>query len=189
VKVSEDALRVIDATCKVVTALAIVVAGYWTYHKFLREEEPTLEIRARTSSRITWDSFGKDACAAEFAVKLENIGTTVFKVKRIDLEEWFVQRSLHPGENARLFDMQALEATPPIRQKSYTKGSFIARYPPGTWDQDTFEWWLRRPPDDSQLVYLKISFMDENDRLMAFETGWDVICGTDKGPAVQKETQ
>src|SRR5262249_38030974 len=63
------------------------------------------------------------------------------------------------------------------RRPSRTTGSFVARFPAGTWDRDTFEWWLRRPTDDSQLLYLKISFVDDQDRVMAFESDWDVICG------------
>ena len=186
-KLSDDTHRSVDTLCKIVTALAIVVAGYWTYHKFVREEEPTLEIRARTSSRITWDSIDKDSCAALFDVKLENIGTTLFAVRQIDVAGWLVQRKLVGAEDTRWFDAQALERTPPFFKKSSTTGSFIARFPPGTWDKDTFEWWIRRPADDSQVVYLKIAFMDEHNQVMAFETDWDVVCGTSSGGARQRD--
>ncbi len=51
-KFTDDHYRFIDAMCKVITAVALIVAGYWAYAKFVREEAPILEIRARTTSRI-----------------------------------------------------------------------------------------------------------------------------------------
>jgi hypothetical protein len=186
-KLSDDTHRSIDTLCKIVTAMAIVVAGYWTYHKFVREEEPTLEIRARTSSRITWDSIDNDSCAALFDVKLENIGTTMFAVHQIDVSGWLVQRKLVGAEETRWFDAQTLERTPPFFTKSLTSGSFIAKFPPGTWDKDTFEWWIRRPADESRLVYFRIAFLDEHNQVMAFETDWDAICGAGSGGVRQRD--
>lgn len=177
-KFTDDHYKFVDSLCKVITAVALIVAGYWGYEKFVREEAPILEIRARTTSRILWDPIGKDACSALFDVKLENIGTTLFTVRRVDVAGWLTQRKLDAGDTARVFDVQALEKTEPFYKHSFTSGSFVARFPAGTWDRDTFEWWLRRPVDDSQLLYLKISFMDDHDQEMAFESDWDVICGT-----------
>jgi hypothetical protein len=177
VKFTDDHYRFVDSVCKVITAIALIVAGVWAYQKFIREEAPILEIRARTTSRILWDPIGSDACSALFDVKLENIGTTLFTIRRVDVEGWLTQRKLDAGQTARVFDVQALEKTQPFYKQSFTTGSFVARFPAGTWDRDTFEWWLRRPTDDSQLLYLKISFVDDRDQVMAFESDWDVICG------------
>ncbi len=187
-KFTDDHYRFIDAMCKVITAIALVVAGYWAYHKFIREEAPILEIRARTTSRILWDPIGKDACSALFDVKLENIGTTLFTIRRVDVAGWLTERKLGDGESARVFDIHALEATEPFYKQSFTTGSFVARFPAGTWDRDTFEWWLRRPAGDSHLVYLKISFLDEHDNVMAFESDWDVICGTTQTVTRRRDT-
>jgi hypothetical protein len=177
VKFTDDHYRLVDSLCKVTTAIALIVAGYWGYHKFIREELPVLEIRARTTSRILWDPIGKDACSALFDVKLENIGTTLFTVRRVNVTGWLTQRKVPEGQGVVAFDVHALEKTEPFYRQSFTSGSFVARFPAGTWDRDTFEWWFRRPADDSQLLYLKISFVDDNDRMMAFESDWDVICG------------
>lgn len=176
-KFTDDHYRFVDSLCKVITAIALIVAGYWGYEKFVREEAPILEIRARTTSRILWDPIGKDACSALFDVKLENIGTTLFTIHHVDVAAWLTQRRLDAAETARVFDVQALEKTQPFYQHRFTSGSFVARFPAGTWDRDTFEWWLRRPADDSQLIYLRIAFMDEHDRMLTFESDWDVICG------------
>ncbi len=110
-------------------------------------------------------------------------------MRRVDVAGWLTERRLEAGQAARAFDVQALEQTEPFYKQSFTTGSFVARFPAGTWDRDTFEWWLRRPTNDAQILYLKISFIDEKDRVMAFESDWDVICGATQTVTRPRDTK
>ena len=78
-----------EALKNVVQICAILVAGYWTYHKFIQTEAPSLETRANVRSELSWNpSSNPRYCNAKFKVHVENAGRSSFDVLSVHVRAW-----------------------------------------------------------------------------------------------------
>src|SRR5438128_6114500 len=68
---------------------AVLVAGWWTFHLFVKKEAPGLEARGSASSQIKWQSIsGSNDKEVDFEVLLQNTGATSFNLSKIRVRAW-----------------------------------------------------------------------------------------------------
>jgi Domain of unknown function (DUF5069) len=112
----KDWSEIIKSFCQVV---AIVVAGWWTYHLFLKKEAPGLEARGSASSKIEWTSVsGSSEYEVDFQVNLENTGTTSFNISTIRVRGWEFDVA-QPEQRIAFIDPEKVEARPTFFDKTY----------------------------------------------------------------------
>ena len=79
-----------DAIAKWVQVVALFVAAYWAYTRFLTGEKPTLEERVDISSALVDERPGPlpDTCYVYFNLKLRNQGVASFDTDGIHIQAW-----------------------------------------------------------------------------------------------------
>jgi hypothetical protein len=136
---------------------AVLVAGWWTYHLFVKKEAPGLEARGSASSKIEWQSIsGSSDKEVDFQLLLQNTGTTSFNVSKIWVRGWEFDMSSRP-ERIRFLDVDQIKTQPPFFDKAYelNQGAsipFPSHYPPGASNYNSFTWVLK--PDCTKRLYL-----------------------------------
>jgi hypothetical protein len=73
-----------DSITKWIQVAALVVAGYWTYTRFIRVDAPALETVARVEMKDPFFTAHDDSCRVKIGVVVLNEGHTSFEVGRTD---------------------------------------------------------------------------------------------------------
>jgi len=98
---------------------AVLVAGWWTYHLFVKKEAPGLEARGSASSEIKWQSIsGSSDKEVDFQLLLQNTGMTSFNVSKIRVRGWEFDMS-SGADKIRFLDVNQIKTEPPFFNKTY----------------------------------------------------------------------
>jgi hypothetical protein len=132
-----------DNITKWIQIVALAVAGYWTYIRFIRVDAPTLE----PVSRVEFDGPRFDphdeSCRVKIGLKVFNEGHSGFAVSRVQIQGW--QGSPAPQKttvgNAAYFNTEWMREGVPMLNVNSVPDSLLNRnYPPGTHFDQTFSW-------------------------------------------------
>jgi len=135
---------------------AVLVAGWWTYHLFVKKEAPGLEARGSASSEIKWQSIsGSDDKEVDLQLVLQNTGMTSFNVSKIRVRGWEFDMARRE-EKITFFDVDTIKTEPPFFDKTYeldpsSSIPFPSHYPPGGSNYNSFSWVLK--PDCTKRLY------------------------------------
>src|SRR5262249_27468098 len=73
----------------IVTIVATIIGGLWTYSRFIAEDLPALALRPKMDGKVVWyERSNSDECIAEFNIKLENIGKSAIKLTEASVGAW-----------------------------------------------------------------------------------------------------
>src|ERR1700676_190087 len=87
--VSEAVAKWTSGLVNVAQTIAIVIAGIWTYQKFIKMETPSLQPRPAIITELHWSPSGQlDSCRANFVVTVRNDGKTLFTVENVLVRIW-----------------------------------------------------------------------------------------------------
>jgi hypothetical protein len=161
--------------------LAVLIAGWWTYHLFVQKEAPALEARGNATSELNWfPTAGADDWEVDFGVTLENKGTTSFNISKIRIRAWEFDYG-SAKDHIAFFDPDQIQSKPPSFEKTYPlqKGSvlpFPSHYPPGAANANSFVWLLKNP-DCTKRIYFLAEFYKEGQQSPNWSTyQWGQEC-------------
>jgi hypothetical protein len=182
----ESARNLSEMLKNAVTILAIVIAGFWTYTKFIRVEAPTLEPRGSASSSIYWNDLEGGKCEAVFDVNFANTGNTSFDVTKLEVRGWKFRRNWITGQFATYLDIDEVRNKGElIFQKTYSERlsggnhMFIGHYSPTNTFRHSFVFSIDKAPD--QNVYFEADFyINGNDQIQSYSGSWDSTCNFPK---------
>ena len=134
----------------VVQICAILVAGYWTYYKFIRTEAPSLETRPHVESRLNWNSLPDSKyCNATFTVEIENTGPSSFDVMSVHIRAWRFDPPARASKDsiAEYVDLDKIEKGPTFFDQNFTSTTLIGHFTPGEKGGASYEWIVKRSPN------------------------------------------
>ena len=164
--------------------VAVIIAGFWTYHVFTQKESPNLQHRASASSEINWiRENGPSEFTVLFNVTLENTGVTAFNISKIQVRGWEFSLDSKDG-NLTYYDYEKIMAATPFFDRTYNTQTtkllpFPQHYPPGVAFTNSFGWLLRiRDEDCKKFVLFSADFYKEGDESGPAWTAysWDQKC-------------
>lgn len=188
--IDRESTKIWSETLKnVVQVIAIIVAGYWTYHTFIQKESPALEPRASPSSSLDWNSVGRatDECEAVFRVDIENNGTASFDISKVQVRGWMFDRIKQTDKAATYLELTEVQGKEqPFFDKTYSYSAtakdanvsfpFVGHYPPGGKFGHSFVWIVSRVP--IKWVFFRADFYTKRDESQPkWYTGqWGMVC-------------
>lgn len=95
-----------DPITKWVQVLALVIAAYWTYTKFLAGEKPNLEPRVDVAMDLKDEMPGPspDSCFVYFTFDLKNQGLVSFDIDSAHIQAWWSDIRALPAEHGAYID-------------------------------------------------------------------------------------
>jgi len=101
-----------DNLTKWIQVLALGVAAYWAYTRYIRLEAPSVELRADVNIEIKEQkaAFAPDSCFVRADVEVKNSGVTSFDVGQLRAEVWQRPDLPQPGSvNLNFLDVNQIE--------------------------------------------------------------------------------
>jgi hypothetical protein len=177
-----------DNIAKWAQILALGVAAYWTYTRFLIGEAPSLEPRviARADYKI-FPGPTEGTCHLQAHIFVSNEGKTSFDVNTVHLE---VFRNPLPEATPDIrdpFDETNFERT----QNSLSHGdlqlpTLLHHYAPGRQSDQTVSWFIKKQSNQIYLFKINVGATDRSGHdLSAADTRfweWGMCTGSDKTP-------
>jgi len=173
----------LEALLTVVQICAILVAGCWTYYKFIRIDVASLETRPHIASELSWHpSPTPKHCNAEFTVHVENEGRSEFDVSSVHLRAWQFNAPGKENSPAIFLDSDEIEQGPTFVDKELTSGKLVGPYSPGVKADYSFNWAVQEAPHSMALFSADLQIKGQDKKGHERETGWTTenwqeICG------------
>jgi hypothetical protein len=133
-----------DTLKKWIEILALIVAAYWTYNKFIRIDEPALERRPWVNGDLAvklHTNATPQYCEVTYTVTLKNQGLTSFDVAAIHVRAWrneLPKPTLHPT----FLDMKGLEKGDRFINETPRTSTLLRHFEPQRETWQTFTWIL-----------------------------------------------
>src|SRR5271165_127449 len=147
-----DAFRLVwtntDRITKWIQIVALGIAAYWTYTRFLSGERPNLEIRVDLSTSLKDERPGPtpDTCYVYFGLELKNQGIVSFDVENVRIQAWRSDLPTISSGDVRLINPKEFERGQQIIDNS-DAGLLNMHFAPGESAVMDFAWVFRaRPP-------------------------------------------
>jgi hypothetical protein len=166
-----------DNITKWVQVAALVVAGYWTYTRFIKVDAPSLEPVARVEYQGPYFAPHDDLCRVKMGIVIHNEGHTSFDVGRVQVQGW--QRAPVPqsiGGSPAYFDVRNMRKGVQMLDVQSLPNSFLnRRYPPRSQYDQSFTWDFGRI---SPLWMFEVTVYDKKNKLLGNVRQWgDGGCG------------
>jgi hypothetical protein len=136
-----------DNITKWIHVVALVVAGYWTYTRFIRVEAPSLEPVARVMTKDNTPSITRHdgLCRFNIGIIVRNEGHSSFEIRRVQIQGWQSSAPQPQAGNPAYFDVKKMQEGTQILKVDSLPDSFLNRpYPPGSQYDQNFEWDFKR---------------------------------------------
>jgi hypothetical protein len=141
--------------------IAIIIAGFWTYHLFKQKDAPGLEIRGAASTNLSWSKLrDTDNYLVDFYATIKNEGTSSFDVSKIHVQAWEFASDTQK-ERLNYIDPEIIRSGQPFFEKTYqlnetSSSVFPSHYPPGAEHGNSFGWTLK--PDCKKWMLFATDF-------------------------------
>ncbi len=180
-----------EALKNVVQIFAILVAGYWTYHKFIQTEAPSLETRTQVMSELNWNpSPNLKYCNANFTVHVENKGQSTFEVSSVHIRAWkFNDAPAKEDTVATFLDPLEIETGPTFFDREFTSGRLVRSYAPGVKADCSFDWAVHRTPNSMALFSADLKIKGHGKEREWTTRNSQEICGTVHSDVELKESK
>lgn len=180
-------LRVLRSALIVVQIAAILVAGLWTYMKFIRTEAPLFKNSAKADHELHAPIPLPDGCRRQFSVTLTNTGKTTFEVKKVVMRFWRFTFDRKHDEPVKVLDLREIEKQPEQFKQEFKvtdSGSgdkalinpYLGQYRPGELYRHTWDLLLDDSGDDWFYVKAEM-FIDNMDKATKIAGDWGPVCG------------
>jgi hypothetical protein len=135
-----------DALTKWIQVVALGVAAYWAYTRFVIADEPSLEPLCKVGgelSRMVSPLAG--ACVLSFRIAVENAGSVSFDVREVDVQAWPFALDLPGPGGVSPIDLDKAESSTPIIHGPLKSRFLVSHYPPKGASDESFSWVLSAP--------------------------------------------
>jgi len=133
--------------------LALLVAGIWTYEKFVRTESPLHTPKGKTSGELIWEATADPSiCQANFILRLENTGTQPFTVSSVKVSAWLFEPPISPDTPLAFLDEAEILRSKPDFERSFQNIALCREYAPQAIAHQMFSWFLRKLPRKALFV-------------------------------------
>lgn len=155
---------------------AIIVAGWWTYHKFIKTEAPSLELRADVMSNVNWvPSSNPEYCQANFRIQVENSGKSSFDLGSIHVRAWKFDVPANENAAATSFDNDQIKKGPTFFDRTFRTAP-TGHYAPGVKGDGGFNIAVSR--STNSLVLFSADLLSD-DQVIIRTTEWQMaMCDT-----------
>src|SRR5262245_32379052 len=164
----------------VAEVIALFVAAYWAYDKFLKIEAPQLKERFEISHELSWDPSGYSThCFGTWEIRLKNIGKSEVAVESAFVKMWLIP-NVTPDPTGRpsfINPEQLVDKIEPVETVT-AGGNLVHPYAPDVSSHETFSFLIKKQPNQIAVF----SFGANGDSLGAYD--WDRVCSAQlKKPA------
>jgi|ERR1035437_8717211 hypothetical protein len=167
----------------VVQICAILVAGWWTYHKFIQIDVSSFETRHHIASELSWHpSPNKNYCNAEFKVQVENEGKSPFDVLSVHIQAWKFNAPSNEDPVATFQDPDEIKKGATFLDKEFTSSKLVGPYAPGVKADYSFDWAVQQSPNSMALFSADLEIKGQDEKGRKTNIGWttensEEICG------------
>ena len=132
---------------KWIQVVALAIAAYWAYTRFLAGEKPSLETRVDITSNLKWEDRGPapGTCYVFFDIELKNEGKVSFDVRKVRIQAWRSELPKAPTGFARYIDIDEFEHGQSIFDNGDSR-LLEMHFAPGERAWRTFPWVFRTQP-------------------------------------------
>jgi hypothetical protein len=160
----------------IVEIVAVFVAGWWTYTRFIQTEEPAQRKNFVTEQQMQWAASPSPmACYGILSLAFQNVSKAEVKIAKVVQRAWLLPLPAFAGQ-IEYVDPEVLDDAIPADSSSYTDGPFVQEYPPQAKVRYDLVWTMRRAPG---IALFRIDlFADSTDsEPTEWAYDWDEICG------------
>jgi hypothetical protein len=149
---------------KWIQVLALSVAAYWTYTRFLVGEKPSLETRLDITSNLRWEDRGPrpETCYVFFDVEVKNEGRVSFDVERPHIRAWRSDPPKPVADVAQYIDMEEFENGSKVIDNSDSR-LLNMHFAPGERAWRTFSWVFRAQPPGVYLFRIDMDALHDRE--------------------------
>jgi hypothetical protein len=169
-----------DTLKKWVEILALIVAAYWTYNRFIRVEAPSLERRPRIYGELSVNLHSNATptyCEVTYIVTIKNQGLTSFDVEAIHIQAWRNELP-KPAPNGTFLDMKELEKGYRFINLTPQTSTLLRHFEPQgeTWQSFT---WILDAKQEPGLYMFGVDAEDERKQSLPTARSWTLnFCTT-----------
>jgi hypothetical protein len=158
---------------KWIQVLALAVAAYWAYTRFLSGEKPNLEMRIDLSTALRDERPGPapDTCYVYFDLVIKNTGVTSFEIKNAHIRAW---HAALPQTSAAIAQY--------INPRDFERGQLVIdnadndllhmHFAPGETAGRTFAWVFRTQPPGVYLFKINTEAISGGSRKVISAQTW-----------------
>jgi len=165
-----------DPITKWIQVVALGVAAYWTYTRFLRLESPSLETRADIDVNLdSWEAPIPHTCYITMNVGIQNSGLASFEVGKVRVRAWHGDLP-KPGTDIPTFmDVDKIEESTPIVDFSPYSHALQTHYSSSQNVRQTIVWTLGS--QRRQIYVFRADVEDRRGKPLGYASRWkDDIC-------------
>jgi hypothetical protein len=160
--------------------IAIPVAAWWAFTRFVEGEKPSLEYRADVHGELNWYPRSSTDCLAEYRVTVKNIGKTSFEVTKANVRAWIVD-DFGPFKGIAYINPHALvENKAPIVNEEI-RNDLIGHYAPDVGDAVGFNFGVQRKRGAVVIFWFRAQSAQAEERSPWEDYRWDYACGKPPG--------
>jgi hypothetical protein len=162
-----------DTLKKWVEILALIVAAYWTYNKFIRIDEPSLERRPSINGELAaklHTNATPQYCEVTYIVTVKNLGLTSFDVGGIHIHAWRNELP-KPAPDPTFLDMKGLEKGHQFIDLTPRTSTLLRHFEPQreTWQSFT---WILDAKQEPGLYMFGVDAEDQHKRSLGIARSW-----------------
>lgn len=166
--------------------LAILIAGWWAYTRFIQGEAPSLATRGDIQGNLTWSSHSKDTCQGDFEVEFKNIGKTPIIISKVRLSAWSFDEPVgSANDRVRFIEPLKIQRERLFEQEANDYMAF--RYGPDERVKHGFGFIVNRTPGKRILFMADVWGHEEGGEQGPDPTwiqyNWDWFCGENPSPS------
>jgi hypothetical protein len=183
-------MKTVEVVKTIVEIIAIFVAGWWAYTRFIQEDTPSLVQRADMEGNVSWYENSKDDCEGVYNIEFQNIGKVPIEVARARVSAWsLTENESEPAKEVKLLDPLSMRLQPAILEKETDR--IEGTYAPGEKRKNAFSFIVSRSLE--RRVLFKIDLWRAEDAQQAdpywYSYNWSWPCGEYPKTLLAKQKQ
>jgi hypothetical protein len=114
----------------IVEIVAICIAGWWAYTRYIKDESPSYLTRADLKGDLVWYEDSNDVCQGDYRVEFHNIGKTTIEITQARISVWYFFVPQTILQNDPITYIEPMRMPPTQQVVSYPTERFNGVYGP-----------------------------------------------------------
>ena len=186
-------MKTVEVVKTVVEIIAIFVAAWWAYTRFIQEDTPSLVTRGDIQGTMNWYQNSTNDCEAAYQIEFQNIGKVPIDVSRVRVSAWHLTEGDDAAQanQVTLLEPLAMRSPTPIFEKDTDR--IRGTYAPGERTKNVFSFLVSRSLEKRILFKVDVWRAEDNQQGNPYwySYHWSWPCGEYPKAlnAKQKESQ
>lgn len=109
-------MKIVDVVKTILEIVAICVAAWWAYTRFIQEDSPSLVPRADIQGNLNWHANSSNDCEAYYEIDFQNIGKVPIEIGKVRVSAWALSDTdtAATANQVKLLEPLRMRSMPPL---------------------------------------------------------------------------